>query len=490
GGGHGLPPPATRGVPRRPGLMRLLLVEDDPDVAYANQRRLALKGHHIQTVGTGAEALRSVERQVFDAVLLDLGLPDGDGLGVLEELMRIDPESRVIVFTGRDEASSAVAALRLGAADYVVKSSPGELLDHALAKVSEVGLLSRRLESMGRRSDPELVGQAPNFRRALDVLRAAAAAPRSPVLIVGESGTGKERAATRIHAWSDRAHGPFVTANIAAIPSSLLEAELFGHEAGAFTGASTARRGLFELAAGGVLFLDEIGELLPEIQPKLLRVIEGHPFRRLGSEREIQCDVRLVTATHRRLADEVAAGRFREDLYHRIRVLEIDMPPLRERGGDIEMLAEHFLGSLAIELGQEKRTISPEACGRLRSYGWPGNVRELRNVLESALVLGRGRRIEAAHLPPYLGAGPAAIQNAAVGVPELRPALDASGASSGSSASADEEIGSVTLDEAMRRHVERVVASCGGNLTHAAQALGISRGTLRRRRRRWRGGAD
>ncbi|MEM6794634.1 MAG: sigma-54 dependent transcriptional regulator [Acidobacteriota bacterium] len=467
-----------------------MLVEDDPDVAFATERRLRGLGHEVKRAASGAEANALLRRMMSeggaDAALLDLGLPDADGLRVLEQLLALAPSCPVAVLTARDEAQSAVRALRLGAVDYLVKPAPGDLLRHALERIGRAASRAESLRSVDRRTTdrPDFLGEASAFRRFLDQLRAAARSPRTPVLLRGESGTGKEKAAARLHAWSQRSRAPFITANAASMPASLLEAELFGHEAGAFTGAKGARRGLFEMASGGVLFLDEIGELQPEVQPKLLRVLEGHPFRRIGGEREMRCDVRLVTATHRDLEKEVAEGRFREDLYHRIRVLEIELPPLRERISDLEPLCDHFLNAMAQEMGLERPRLAERSLELLRAYAWPGNVRELKNTLERALVLGDGASLEPRHLPSYL-----LRRETPPFSGEARPPLGGRAEKAKRRGEPREESGGaaplLTLDEAMRRHVEAVLDRCEGNLTHAAAKLGITRGTLRRRLRGW-----
>ncbi|MEM9556170.1 MAG: sigma-54 dependent transcriptional regulator [Acidobacteriota bacterium] len=471
-------------------MSRLLLVEDDPDVAFAMERRLRQRGHDVVHAPSGRRALEYLEQQVFAAALLDLGLPDLDGLEVLESIAHLDGSCPVIVLTGRDDASSAIRALRLGATEYLTKPAPGELLDHALGRVLEQARQARRLESL-RRADPSTagsVGESPSFRRALDQLHAAAGADTTPVLLTGESGTGKEQAARSVHACSARRDAPFVIAHVAATPPDLLESELFGHEAGAFTGARAARRGLFELADGGVLFLDEIGELRLDVQAKLLRAIEGHPFRRVGGERELRSDFRLVTATHKDLAAEVAAGRFRQDLYYRIRVLEITLPPLRQRRGDVVRLARHFLGLLAADMRRPCPVLDADALARLEAYPWPGNVRELRNVIERSLVL--LRHDPELPGPPRLGvtALPAEIRNGEPTTGPLRPSAPADAAPSTAAplplSWTDGTDGTTTIDEslesAITRHAAAVLERADGNVTHAARRLGISRARLRR----------
>lgn len=442
---------------------RVLVVDDDEDLCFALGTLLRRHGYEVEVAGTGADALAAVRARSFDVALLDLGLPDRPGLEVLAEVLRLDGALPVVVLTGRDEAASAVGALRAGAFQYLTKPTASDEIVLSVEHARERARLARKVEAQARMDLDAGVGESWAFRRALDDVRAAAAAPRTPVLIRGESGTGKERCSRLIHAYSDRANAPFVTVNAACFSPSLLESELFGHEAGAFTGARGQKRGVFELAAGGTLFLDEVGELPLDLQPKLLRVLEGHPFRRLGGEREIRADVRLVSATHRALDQEVEAGRFRLDLYHRLRVVEIALPPLRARGDDIALLARHFVARIAAELGRPPLGITPAAVAALRGYAWPGNVRELRNVLERAIVLRRSGDVDLGDLPKeVVAAAPPASVTERLAEPMSPARL-------------------VPLEEAIQQHVVAVFRACGNNLSRAARALGVSRMTLRKR---------
>ncbi|MFO0586614.1 MAG: sigma-54 dependent transcriptional regulator [Polyangiaceae bacterium] len=327
-----------------------------------------------------------------------------------------------------------------------------------------------------------MIGQSAPWRAALADLRAAAVSPRTPVLLTGESGTGKELAAEQVHAWSVRAHRPFVSVNAACLSPALLESELFGHEAGAFTGATSRKAGLFELASGGTLFLDEVGELPLHLQPKLLRVLEGHPFRRVGGERPITADVRLVSATNCRMEEAVSSGRFRLDLYHRLRVVEVVLPPLRERDADAELLAIHFLSRLGAELGRPSLDVTPEAFAAIRAYLWPGNVRELKNAIERAIVLNRTGRIVPGDLPPEVlagrGSGP---PQRGSGPPQRgsgppQPTRESPYSNLRPAARGGRELGDV-----VRQHVIEAYRASDGNLARAARSLGIGRATLRRR---------
>jgi two-component system, NtrC family, response regulator AtoC len=445
--------------------MRILAVDDDEGFVFGLRGLLRRDGCEVTGARSGREAMELSVSSVWDAVLLDLGLPDMAGLDVLRELAEIRGHPPVIVLSGRDEARTAAEALRLGAMTYLTKPAPREDLLRAIAEVRERRSLQERLSGARREAGTPAagaLGNSPAWHAAMDDLCAAAAAPRTPVLVTGESGTGKELAATQIHAWSARAHRPLVSLNAACFQSSLLESELFGHEAGAFTGAAGARRGVFELASGGTLFLDEIGELPIELQPKLLRVLEGHPFRRVGGERLITADVRVVSATNRRLPELVAAGRFRLDLYHRLRVVEVTLPPLRERGADRDLLAVHFVSNMAAELGKPDIEIAPETLRAIRAYGWPGNVRELRNALERAIVLCKSSRLTPGDLPPEVR-GPSTP--AAAEATPRRPRA------------------SRELEHVVKEHVLQVYGETGENLAQAARALGIGRATLRRKLR-------
>ena len=452
-------------------MMRILAVDDDEAFTFGLRGMLRREGVDVTRAHSGQEAVELSRATPWDAVLLDLGLPDVSGLDVLRAIVGGGRRCPVIVLSGRDEAGAAVEALRLGAANYVTKPATREGLLRALGEACERGAMRARVDEARREAllaVPLPLGQSPAWRRAMDDLRAAAESPRTPVLVTGESGTGKELAAAQIHAWSARAGRPFVAVNTACFSPSLLESELFGHEAGAFTGATSKRAGLFELAAGGTLFLDEVGELPLEIQPKLLRVLEGHPFRRVGGERAITADVRVVSATNRPLEDAVAKGRFRLDLYHRLRVVEITLPPLRERGSDAELLAIHFVSRMAPELGKPDIDLAPEPLAAIRAHRWPGNVRELKNAIERGIVLSREGRLAPRDLPSDVE------RSAPPGPPSSR------GAAASQEARPAPGPAQRALEDVVRQHVLDVFRDCAGNLARAARELGIGRATLRR----------
>lgn len=447
------------------GRGRVLLVEDEEDFALAIRLMLSRVGYTLEWAPTLEHAARMLDEQIWDLVLLDLTLPDAQGSETIRKVQQHQPECPIVVLTGHNDAEFAVQALRMGAANYLTKPVRRRDLLSALEDSLEQSRISARVGQLNMGNGPmRVLGESVAWRESLEMMHAAAAAPRTTVLLTGEPGVGKEVGARLIHESSQERDRPFVAVNVACLPDTLVESELFGHEPGAFTGARGAKRGLFEMADGGTLFLDEIGELPMPLQAKLLRVLEGHPFRRLGGEREIAPTFRLVSATNRSLLDLVNRGDFRADLYHRLRVLEIKLPPLRQRGPDKEKLALYFLARLGAEMGYERPTVSPDALAALDAYGWPGNVRELRNVIERALVLSRTGFVELRHLPSELREGSGGLEH---GTPDEW---------------GDEDW---TLDAAIERHLELVMERCEGNISQASQVLQITRQTLRRRLRKY-----
>ena len=387
--------------------MRVLIVDDERRMTESLAEYLGLEGIEIKAAGDGAEAKALLCEEAFDALVTDLRMPKLDGLGLLSWLREEGPSVPVIVISAHGEVRDAVAAMRLGAYDYLVKPFDPEELVIRLNKAVAERRASGRLSAGERRYEEgtRLIGESKPMREVLALVERAAPS-NANILLTGESGTGKEVAARLVHELSGR-EGPFVPVNVGAVPESLLESELFGSEKGAFTGADARRTGLFETAQGGTIFLDEIGELPLHLQVKLLRAIQEKKIMRLGGVKPIPVDARLVAATNRDLEAEVAAGRFREDLYYRLNVIRIRLPPLRERSGDIGLLAGYLLGKLQAELGRRVEGMSAEAIALLESYSFPGNVRELENALERALILADGPRIEARDL--RLGSGGEAL---------------------------------------------------------------------------------
>jgi DNA-binding NtrC family response regulator len=433
---------------------RVLVVDDEEIVRESLTDWLAEEGCAVEAVPDGASAIRRLGEEGWAVLLVDLKMPGIDGLQVLAEARKLQPEATAVMMTAYASVDTAVQAMKLGAYDYLVKPFEPEELSHMVRRIlaqqelrRENIVLRKALKQQYRFHD--LVSKSPRMQAVFEVARSAAAS-NSTVLLLGESGTGKELLARAIHVESPRADGAFVAVSCAALTETLLESELFGHEKGAFTGATATRKGKVELAQGGTLFLDEIGDISPKLQLDLLRVLEQHEFRRVGGTEVIRVDARVIAATNRDLRQAVADGHFREDLFYRLNVIPIVLPPLRDRTEDIPLLVEHFLDQLRAETGKAVEGVTRDALGALMARPWPGNVRELRNVLERGVVLARDPYITAADL-------------------ELMAAPGASG----------EE--SVSLREAERRHIETVLARCGGNVTRAARALGIDRVTLHRK---------
>jgi DNA-binding NtrC family response regulator len=435
----------------------ILLVDDDAEVLRVLGRFFEKKGWAVQRAAEVSGAMELYERDRPDLVLLDIGLPGVSGLRLLEVLRARDADATVIMLTGQADVATAVEAMRLGAENFLTKPVELAHLEVVSERAFEKADLRRRNRFFAdRQSDTastESLGRTPLMRelaRQVEVL----ADSDTTVLLSGETGTGKGFVAHLLHALSPRASNPFVEINGAGLSASFLDSEMFGHEKGAFTDAKEQKRGLLEVAHSGTFFLDEVGDVALELQPKLLKVLERHRFRRLGGTREIEVDVRLIAATNADLGRAVRAGRFREDLYYRLNVLPLRLPPLRERGREeIADLAIRTLLDLRRRLGRGPSRLSADAVDALVRYSWPGNIREMRNVLERVLLLAAdAEEILAAHLPPeMLGNG--------------------TGAASG----AEEAL---SLQEVERRHIARVLAHHSGNRSRTARTLGISRATL------------
>jgi len=442
----------------------ILIVEDDTTIRETVAEVLEKQGHAVSQAETGAEALAQAQSRNYDLVLLDLRLPDMDGLEVMRALHELDDQTLVVIMTAFPEVRTAVSALKAGAYDYLNKPFDLDDLKSLVSRALETQRLRTEVERL-RISAPRpapiegMIGTSPAFLRMIEIVRKVAAASRAPVLIRGESGTGKERVAQAVHNLSPRAAGPWVTLNCSAISEGLLESEMFGHEKGAFTDAKSAKRGLLELADGGTLFLDEIGDLSLALQPKLLRAIETQIFRRVGGQKEVRVDVRFVAATHRNLETMVKDGKFREDLYYRLNVAGIDVPPLRERRPDILPLARHFLDQAAMVMGMPRVVLDEDIHGLLEAYAWPGNVRELRNVMERTMILSGGERVTPDCLPKEIhNPSPCAVA---------------------------EDLTGLTLEAMEASHIQRVLEACKGNKSEAARRLGITRLTLRNKIRQY-----
>jgi len=440
---------------------RILIVDDDEGLRESLELVLASEGYEVSSAADADGALRAIEAAPVDVVLCDLRMPGQDGLELLPQLARRLPGATLLLMSAYGTADLAIEALKRGAYDYLAKPfQPAEAI-LAIRKARERERL-RRANQLLQRDLSRAVGERPIVAASqpmIEVLELVerAAEYKTTVLLTGESGTGKEVLARAVHAQSPRRNEAFVAVNCAAIPENLLESELFGHAKGAFTGADRARRGLFVEADGGTLFLDEIGELPVPLQAKLLRVLQEEEVRPVGESKPRRVDVRVLAATARDLEREVAAGRFREDLFYRLNVLRILVPPLRERRADIPLLADHFLARFREALGKPVRTLTDEALEKLVAYRWPGNVRELENVIERAVILSAGPRLGPSDLPPNVAAH-------------------------GTEPAGDEDEGDLSLRRA-RRAVEielirRALEATGGNRTHAARRLGISHRAL------------
>jgi len=443
----------------------ILIVEDDNTIRVTVGNFLARQGFHVEAAENGQQALTLLKVKTFELVLLDLHLPDMHGLDILARIKESDDQPLVVIMTAYPEVRTAVAALKAGAYDYINKPFDLEDLQELIRRAMETQRLRRevawRRAQSGTCVIEGLIGTSEPFRNMLEMTAKIATAGKVPVLIRGESGTGKEGIAQAIHCRSPRADGPWITLNCSALPEGLMESEVFGHERGAFTDAKQMKRGLLELADGGTLFLDEIGDLSLALQPKLLRVLETQTFRRVGGQKEIQVDVRFVSATHRDLPGMVQRGQFREDLYYRLNVGAIDIPALRERQEDILPLARHFLEKTAPVVGATCSDIDTAVAPLLEMYRWPGNIRELRNVMERAAILAMGETVTARHLPREIVGAGAALVTPPVAV------HDTAAAPIRSLAAVEED------------HIRQVLQQCGGNKTQAAEILGISRLTLR-----------
>lgn len=390
--------------------LTILLIDDEPHLPYQLARYLRKRGYEVHTAADGEAGLQELQKYSVDLVLLDMRLPKLSGLEVLAQARQLEPELPVVMLTAYGDVQSAVAAMKLGAVDYLLKGFDLEEFLLVVQRALETSAMSRELRQLRReRSDnyhfKYLIGKSDGMRHVFDMVAKVARSDTASVLIRGESGTGKEVVAHAIHEQSQRASGPFHPLNCATIPNHLLESELFGHEAYAFTDAKKQKRGLLELAEGGTLFLDEIGEMPVDMQAKLLRVLETHSFFRLGGNKEVTINVRVLAATNRDLEQAMKEGDFRSDLYFRLKVLEIPLPALRERPGDILLFAFRFIEDFNKSLGRNVRRIDAEAQRFLLAYGWPGNVREVKNVMERAMILSSGDEILACHLPAEIVGG-------------------------------------------------------------------------------------
>jgi two-component system response regulator AtoC len=471
---------------------RVLVADDELNMRRVLEAMLRREGYDVITAANGVEALGGMTAGVH-TVITDLKMPGLDGMALLKRLSVEYPDVPVVMITAHGSVENAVEAVKLGAFDYLEKPFEQEQIRQVVAKAINTYALARRdarPEEPSARGRFRLVGQSPAIRQIYAVVEKVASTP-STALITGESGVGKELIARALHENSSRHAGPFIKINCAAIPKTLMESELFGYDKGAFTGAVGAKPGRFELAHGGTLFLDEIGEIPIEMQVKLLRVLQESEFERVGGIKTIKVDVRLVTATNRDLMQEIAAGAFREDLFYRLNVVPIHIPPLRDRREDIPLLVEHFIAKFNDRLKKQISAIVPEAVARLVSYNWPGNIRELENLMERTMLFCEGPLIKLSDLPSEVTVGLAGLAVAPWPSPAAQAAAAAASANApaSSSGTAADEAGRLppsSLKEAVRAETERVereliqkaLDETGGNVTQAARKLKISRKSL------------
>ena len=444
---------------------KILLVEDEKLIRWSLSNRLTKEGYVVVEADRGSEALKALDEQEIDLVLLDYRLPDTDGIQVLKSMAPRFRDLPVIMMTAYSTVESAIEAMKLGAFDYLNKPFEIDELLVTIQKALETTALKREL-SRYRRAQEErfgmgnLVGRNPKIAEVFELVRKIAASSATTILLQGESGTGKDLLANAIHYASDRAKKPFMNITCSALPETLLETELFGHEKGAFTDAKTSKKGLFELADLGTVFLDEVGEIGPNLQSKLLRFIEDRTFKRVGGTVDIKVDVRIVAATNVNLEQAVAEGRFRKDLFYRLKVIPIYLPPLRERSEDIPLLVKYFIDHFNREFKKTTRGVSHSAMQALLEYPWPGNIRELKNLIERVMILENKEIIDMPDLPrEILGQEPSHSAEQTFSLPP----------------------GGVVLEDVERSLIEQSLKRTGGNQTRAARLLGLTRDTLRYR---------
>ena len=449
---------------------RVLIVEDDEVLIGLVEHHLRQHGCRVFTAMNADRALEVLSSTPIDVTVSDVCMPGMSGIELLEEVRKRDPDADLILVTAHSSVKDAVTAIQAGAADYLEKPVDCRRLYHSIQMMVERRRLRQRVRilELGGRDSTFFEGMAARSRRMLEVfsfIERLAAYPTT-VLVTGESGTGKELAARAVHRRSPLADRPFVVCNCSALAPSLIESELFGHMKGAFTGADRDQAGLFETANGGTIFLDEIGELPLDAQVKLLRVLENREIRRVGSPKSIPVEIRVVAATNRNLATMSRAGGFREDLYYRLNVGVVELPPLRDRLEDIELLADHFLQGFARKFAFDRPELSQDVLERFRTYGWPGNVRELSNVLERASIMANGGPIQIDHLPAELREGETIAEPLETTEPETTN---------------DEVEMDLSLQAAERDQIRRALDSAGGKRVAAARLLGLSRRTLYRK---------
>ncbi len=440
----------------------VLVVDDEPLIRWSLVNRLKEEGYRTVEAGTAGDAVAH-HRDGVDLILLDFALPDANGLEVLKQVKQIDPDKLVIMLTANTDVGTAVAAMRQGAFHYANKPFDLDEIMLLVEKALETTQLRREVRTLrARQAQPygpdSMVGRSQPITMVRTLLHKIAVTPASTVLLTGESGTGKDLAAKVIHYASSRGSKPFMNITCSALPETLLESELFGHERGAFTGADRQKRGLIESADGGTVFLDEIGEMVPLLQSKLLRFLEEKAFKRVGGSSDIRVDVRVIAATNRSLEEEVKKGRFRQDLYYRLNVMAVPLPPLRDRRDDVPLLITHYIDTFNTEFRKKIRGVSPTALTALAAYDWPGNVRELRNAVERAMLLAESIELNETHFP-VLSASRGSELSTGISLPA----------------------GGINLEGLERSLVVQALERAGWNQTKAATLLGLNRDQIRYR---------
>jgi DNA-binding NtrC family response regulator len=461
---------------------RILTVDDEKLIHWSLASALSKAGYVVETAASGAEAREKFRSFRPDAVLLDIRLPDASGLDLLREFRNGEEDLTVIMITADAHADTAVQALRLGAEDFIGKPFNMETVKHTLHQVFENKRLKKQVDSLRRglrkKCDcDQLIGNSRKMIELVKTLHGCAQNDCRTVLILGESGTGKELVARAIHNYSARSDEPFLDINCSAIPENLLENELFGHEKGAYTDASDRQKGIFELAEGGTVFLDEIGDMPLAMQAKILRVIETKRFRRLGGKEELQANVRIIAATNQDLQAMVRDGRFRGDLFFRLNVMSLPLPPLRERKEDIPKIVSYFISQLNEEYGRSVEGISPEALNDLMRYDWPGNVRELRNAVERAMMLETGRLLTPAFLPCEIRQNEGMVEEA-----ESRELQEAG---KPQPCKVILPLNGISIEDVEKEFIRQALERYDGNQTKAARCLRMTRDTLRYRMKKF-----
>ena len=438
--------------------MNIMIVDDEKIVRESLFHWFTKIGHTVEKASSGFEALEKLEKNPFDLLFVDIKMPEMSGIELLEKVKTEYPETSVIIITAYGSIETAVKAMKLGASDYLLKPFKPDYLSLVMEKItqqikleSEYHYLKGRMEKITRFDN--IIGQSPAMEEIFELIPEVAQSDAS-ILLIGETGTGKELVAKAIHAKSKQNYLPFIAINCGAVPDSLLESELFGHQKGAFTGATYSRKGFLEVVSGGTLFLDEVGEISTKMQIDLLRVLEEKKITRIGNSNPIEVDFRLISATRRDLEKEIVAGNFREDFFYRINVISIQIPPLRERKEDIPLLTQHFLEKYSQETTKRVDHINRATMGHLMRYNWPGNVRELENAIERAVVLSKSRTLEMEDFS-FLR--------------EPSPALSHP----------------MSLREMEKQHIQRVLEECGWNITRASKLLDINRVTLHKKIKRF-----